>query len=141
MKDIVIANKKEERIIFSRHSKEVLSKHYAIEHVVFRATNSYLKIKQMNGQMQKKCFTPSEQQKINDEIYNIFEGSIQEMIILCSSLTENDIVFCILSKIGFSIDTIGCCLGNVNSFPLKQRKHRIKTKMSQCGTLFKFFFV
>jgi hypothetical protein len=101
---------------------------------LFQVTTSYEKIKHLAelNKSAQKCFDANERQKLDEDVRTVFADLIRKMKTDCPLLTEEDIVFCCLSKFGLSNQIIGFCMGSVDAYILRQRKYRIKEKMTKC---------
>jgi hypothetical protein len=113
------------------------------ERVTFRLTTSYRRIEQLEKQEQKKYFTVTEQKEFQSEINRIFKDSIRQIRSFCPALTDEDLVFCYLAaEWDLPNSTMCYCFGNCSSLPIKQRKYRIKEKMTeaQCEAIFDCIF-
>jgi len=112
---------------------------FSLECKLFMKMDSYHLIER---KCNKKCLTTDERQLLGLEIHYAFPRLIMTMKAACPSLTEEDLIFCCLEKLGMD-DLIIChCMGNVGKQPENQRKYRIKKKMkeAQCDYLFDVIF-
>lgn len=71
--------------------------------------------------------------KDREELYKILQmiyaDFYEELHNLCHLLTEEDLFFCCLAKMNFSMPLISACAGYPRTASARQRKHRIKKKM------------
>ena len=112
---------------------------FQLECKLFMKMNSYRLIEQ---KCNKKCLDPNERLLLNSEIHYVFTRLIKTVTEACPDLTEEDVVFCCLSKAGLDNLTISRCMGSLSRQSVNQRKYRIKKKMKEagCDTLFDVIF-
>lgn len=77
-----------------------------------------------------KVLTCKERQNLDFLIKDIFGVFIHKLKAKCPSLTEEDLLFCCLSKLDFSIQLISLCFGITDTNSIRQRKYRIKKKLA-----------
>ena len=89
-----------------------------------------------------KCLTPNERQLLNMDIHYVFVWLIETEQRACPSLTDEDVLFCCLTKLGLDNSIICRCMGSANKQAANQRKYRVKKKMkaAQCDFLFDIIF-
>lgn len=118
---------------------ELIYNMFRLECQLFIKTDSYRLIKQAYN---KKCLEPDERQLLNADIHSAFTGLIETVRETCPNLSDEDITFCCLSKLGLDNSTICFCMGNVSKQVITQRKYRIKKKMKKvkCDYLFEMIF-
>jgi len=112
---------------------------FNLECKLFIKMDSYRLVKQKCYQ---KCLDSNERQFLNLEIHYVFTRLIKTISDSCPELTEEDIVFCCLSKSGLDGSIICRCMGSISKKTINQRKYRIKQKMKRagCEELFEFIF-
>ncbi len=120
-------------------TNELIQYIFHLECQLFMKTNSYYII------MEKcniKCLNFEERNQLQHDINNIFSKLIQIIKKSCPELTNEDILFCCLKKIGLDNSIICHCMGNVNKQAINQRRYRIKRKMkeSMCYEIFYLIF-
>lgn len=107
---------------------------------LFQTTDSFKKI----ASIEKSKYIPDKQKKMDNiksiriEIKNIFTEAIQNLQELCPNLTQEDILYCILSYLKLSNLTIKMCMEVASSSALTQRKYRIKKQLAK--PIFDFIF-
>jgi len=92
----------------------------------------------------KTIFTYKQQDTLKKEVLFYFQSFAKELNTTCPELTEDDILFCCLSKLNLSSAIITLCMGYSRSGTIRQRKYRVKQKMSandQCQALYNSIFV
>lgn len=107
---------------------------------LFQATDSFRKVIAI-----EKCkYIPDKQKKkeeidfIRMEIKSTFAQTIQNLQESFPTLTQEDIIYCILSYLKLSISTIKICMQIESTAALTQRKYRIKKQLNQ--EVFNFIF-
>jgi len=133
---------------FSKPSKVNLNQEYdelihdvfQLECKLFMKMDSYRLIEQ---KCNKKCLNLSERQQLITDIYCVFTRLIKTIKQSCHNLTDEDIIFCCLTKFGLDNMIICRCMGSVSKQTINQRKYRIKRKMKEakCDFLFDMIFV
>jgi tetratricopeptide (TPR) repeat protein len=111
----------------------------------FKGIPIFSRITDLNSQInnQKATLTYKEQDILKDELYKIFNTSINKFQIRCPTLTEGDMIYCCLSLLKLSNSAISICFGSSDKNKIKQRKFRIKEKMTKetnNSDLFTFIF-
>lgn len=130
-------------IIYKRTKTKISSnmeKHiYEVEEVIiksFQLMPIYKRIQELPKNKKElsskeyKPFTLEEFDELRKTIKNIFSKFIHQLNDVCPLLTEEDIIFCCLIKVDLPVITIAYCFMSFNTNPLKQRKKRIKEKMT-----------
>jgi len=112
---------------------------FQLECKLFMKMDSYRLIEQ---KCNEKCLNFDERQTLNSEIHYSFTRLIKTIKDACPDLTEEDIIFCCLSKTDLDASIICRCMGNNCKKSTIQRKYRIKKKMIEagCETLFEVIF-
>ena len=103
---------------------------FQLECKLFMKMDSYRLIEQKYNE---KCLNFDERQVLNSEIHYSFTRLIKTITDVCPDLTEEDIIFCCLSKTGLDGSIICRCMGSVSKKTTNQRKYRIKKKMNEAG--------
>jgi len=118
---------------------ELLLDVFNLECKLFMKMDSFRLIEQ---KCDKKCLSPNERQLLNEEIHYVFERLIKTVKESCPSLTDEDIIFCCLTKSGLDFKIISNCMGSISRQSVNQRKYRIKKKMQEarCDFLFDMIF-
>jgi len=94
----------------------------------------YAKIMKLADQKESdniKVLNPSERKELKKNIEFVYSDFIDDLAVLCPSLTEEDIFFCCLSKLKLSLFAISICTGYSQTSSSRQRKYRIKKKMTE----------
>ena len=119
---------------------ELIHNLFQLECKLFMKMDSYYLIEQ---KCKKKCLNAFERQMLNTEIRYAFTYLIKIMMEACPSLTEEDLLFCCLGKLGLNNQLIGRCMGCVNKQPINQRKYRVKKKIKEakCESFFEFILL
>ena len=112
---------------------------FNLECKLFMKMDSYRLVEQKCA---KKCLNKTERQVLNSEVHYVFTRLIKTIKEACPGLTDEDILFCCLGKLGLDSLIICRCMENVSKQPVNQRKYRIKKKMkeAQCDSLFDLIF-
>jgi len=89
-----------------------------------------------------KCLNPDERQMLHADVHYVFTWLIKNLKQACRDLTDEDIIFCCLTKSGLAGSTICRCMGSISKQTANQRKYRIKKKMKEagCESLFEMIF-
>jgi len=101
---------------------------FQLECKLFMKMDSYRLIEQ---KCKEKCLNFDERQILNSGIHYSFTRLIKTINSACPDLTEDDIIFCCLSKTGLDASIICRCLGSISKKTINQRKYRIKKKMQE----------
>jgi len=112
---------------------------FRLECKLFTKMDSYRLIEQ---KCHKKCLNPNERQLLNTDIHYVFTWLIKTIKQACRNLTEEDVIFCCLSKLGLTSPAICHCMGSISKQTANQRKYRIRKKMkeAECDSLFEMIF-
>lgn len=100
---------------------------------LFQTTDSFKKI----NYIEKNKYIPNKLQKKGDikyirtEIKSSFAEAIQNLQELYPSLTQDDMLFCILRYLKLSNNTVKICMEIASSPALTQRKYRIKKQLTK----------
>ena len=78
-----------------------------------------------------KCFTPTEIRQLSADIHHVFKPLITDLKRSCSSLTDEDILFCCLARLGIASKNIGHCMGCASKQAVNQRRYRVKKKLKE----------
>ena len=112
---------------------------------IFKRTKIFDHIMEINLEREEKgpdaVLKNKEQEILKKEVNSIFETFIDDLRKNCESLTNEDLLFCCLSLLKLPNPTIGICFGSSNTDIIKQRKCRIKSKMSKTDSSFLFNFM
>ena len=98
---------------------------------LFQTTDSFKKI----ISIEKNKYIPDKAKKLKEikeiriEIRNTFAEAIQNLQEFCPNLTQDDVLFCILSYLKLSKLTIGICMEGASAPAQNQRKYRIKKQL------------
>lgn len=103
---------------------------------LFKQSSIYKKITKLAEQKvaNKKeliVLTNSEQKKLKEVVMDIYADYISNTKAQYPSLTDEDLLYLCLEKVGFSNQTISLCFGNTDTHALAQRKYRIKERMNR----------
>lgn len=99
---------------------------------LFKDKPIYKKIQKLENQKESdniEILGSKDREELNKIILVIYADFYKELYHLCPILTEEDIFFCCLAKINFSIPLISACAGYPRAASARQRKHRIKKKL------------
>ena len=113
---------------------------FQLESKLFSKTDAYRLIEQ---KCHKKCLNPDERKQLYTDIHYVFTRLIETIRKACPSLTEEDVMFCCLVKLGLDNSIVCRCMGSISKQTVNQRKYRIKKKMKEakCDFLFDMIFV
>ncbi|MDR0799730.1 MAG: hypothetical protein LBN18_08230 [Dysgonamonadaceae bacterium] len=109
---------------------------------LFQIKPIYKKIQQLKAQKLDRLSMKS-QIELKNEISASFSIYIAKLEDLCPQLTEEDLIFCCLFKLKLDMPTVSLCYGVTDTNAVRQRKSRIKKKMtedSQCEDLYASIF-
>jgi len=109
---------------------ELIMDVFQLECKLFMKMDSYSLIEQ---KCSEKCLNFDERQVLNSEIHYSFTLLIKTITGACPDLTDEDIIFCCLSKTGLDASIICRCMGSISKKTINQRKYRIKKKMNEAG--------
>ena len=112
---------------------------FELECKLFMKMDSYNLIEK---KCNKKCLNQDEKQQLNMDVQYAFAKLIKTIKETCPRLTNEDVIFCCLTKSGLDTMIICHCMGSFSLQTANQRKYRIKKKMkeSKCGFLFDLIF-
>jgi len=118
---------------------EWISEVFQLECKLFKKMDSYRLIEQ---KCNKKCLNPNEKQLLNTDIHYVFTYLIKVIKQACRNLTDEDVLFCCLIKLGLTSSVICHCMGSISKQTANQRKYRIRKKMkeAECEILFDMIF-
>ena len=112
---------------------------------IFKRTKMFACIQELNQQKEneksKEILNNKEQERLKQEINNVFGTTINNLRENYPVLTDDDLLFCCLSLLKLPNLTISMCFGTTNTNRIKQRKFRIKEKMNGLGSTFLFDFI
>lgn len=102
---------------------------------LFKQSSIYKKIAKLSEQKvsNKKelaVLPNNEQIKLKETIWDIYDDYIIEMKKQYPLLTDEDLLYLCIEKVGFSNQVISLCFGNTNTHAIAQRKYRIKERMN-----------
>lgn len=83
------------------------------------------------------CFSAHDRQSIIDSVERSFAPLFDQIRTDASSLTDTDLVFCVLSNIGVGATTIADCL-TISPHTVRVRKHRMRDKLP--ASWYDFFY-
>ena len=120
--------------------KELINDVFELERKLFMKMDIYLLIKQ---KCNTNCLTPIEIKQLNIDISHVFVRQIRILKKSCQSLTNEDVMFCCLKKLGFDNLVAGRSMGIASRQAINQRKYRIRKKMNAdgCKYLFDMIFL
>lgn len=114
---------------------ELINDVFELECKLFMKMDSYHLVKQ---KCNDKCLSPDESKQLCFDVYYVFTRLIRIINNSCPRLTEEDIIFCCLKKLGLENKIVGHCIGGVSKQAFNQRKYRVKKKMKDAGCDFLF---
>ena len=83
------------------------------------------------------CFSAQDRQAIIDSVERSFAPLFDQIRTDASSLTDTDLVFCVLSNLGVGATTIADCL-TISPHTVRVRKHRMRDKLP--ASWYDFFY-
>ena len=107
---------------------ELLNDVFELERKLLLKMDCYRLIEQKS---KIKCLSLSEQKALYDDIHHVYTRLIRTIKQACSSMTEDDIVFCCLSKLNLDNTSLSHCMGSTSRQAINQRRYRIKKKMKE----------
>jgi hypothetical protein len=113
---------------------------------VFKQTPIYAEIAALAMQTQgrnARVLSHARQEALDVELAETFAEFATELRAVCPSLTAGDVKLCCLSLTGLSSFGRALCFGSVETNVVKQRKHKIKRKLTTDDVgrqLFDFIF-
>ncbi len=117
--------------------KELQEMQYMIDELrlkLFKDNPIYKKVKKLTLQEENeniKILSLSEREELKKIVRHAYPDIINELKTRCPLLTEEDIFLCCLSKINLSQISISICTGYTQTNSVRQRKYRIKKKMTE----------
>ena len=115
-----------------QEENEELKAHvFQLESKLFTKTDAYRLIQQKSS---KKSFTPDEIRQLNTDINYAFDGLTKALKQSCSSLTDEDVLFCCLTTLGIETRNLGHCMGSASRQAVNQRRYRVKKKMKKASS-------
>ena len=112
-------------------NEELLWHVFQLESKLFAKTDTYRLIQLKSG---KKSFTPDEVLQLDKDINYVFDWLIKALKQSCSSLTEEDILFCCLTTLGLETRNLGHCMGTASRQAVNQRRYRVKKKLKEASS-------
>lgn len=125
---------------YRKLTKELMRDVFELERKLFMKTDSF---RLVELKCNKKCLNPDERKQLYCDIHYVFTKFIKTLEKFCPTLTEEDIMFCCLKKIGLENMIAGHCIGGISRQCINQRRYRIKKKMNEanCDYLFDMIFL
>ena len=119
--------------------KELMNDVFELERKLFLKMDSYCLIEQKS---KIKCLSLADKQMLYADIQHVYTRLIRTIRQACSSLNEEDVMFCCLSKLNLDNTRLGHCMGSTSRQAINQRRYRIKKKMKEanCDYLFDMIF-
>ena len=112
-----------------RQENEDLKQHiFQLESKLFMKMDCFTLVEKKS---KTKCLSPSESQQLFSDINNTYDLTIKILKQSCLSITEEDIIFCCLSKLNLDNTSLSHCMGSSSRPAINQRRYRIKKKMSE----------
>lgn len=90
-----------------------------------------LKLAQQKESDSVKVLSPHDREELKGILKFVYADFIEDLQASCPSLTDEDVLFCCLSKLNLSLFAISICTGYDQTGSVRQRKHRIKKKMTE----------
>lgn len=78
-----------------------------------------------------KMLSLEKREELKRVINTVYVDFIEELKTVCPSLTDEDIFFCCLAKMNLPVTAIRICAGYLQTGSARQRKFRIKKKMTE----------
>jgi tetratricopeptide (TPR) repeat protein len=98
---------------------------------IFRKTPTWKHIIHPSESGTKKAvISPEEREKLRNETAIIFARFIEKLRTSCPTLTDDEILHCCLALAGMDAKAISLCFGYTSTSATRQRKTRIKKKMT-----------
>lgn len=94
----------------------------------------YKKIKELSireGQESVTVLPSKEREELKNVVHKIHADLFRELNTLSPSLSEEDILFCCLAQLGFSLSLIAACTGYTRLESARQKRYRIGKKMAE----------
>ena len=117
--------------VLIQRKKEIESSLVEYQHTIFKEKKSHRMLAEfMKPQnTDKKLLNSKEQKQLQKDIFSSYVVFINQLKMECPSLSENDILFCCLLKLGIQYKQVHLLYGFSNSNTIRQRKSSIKKKM------------
>lgn len=111
--------------------KKLKEEKLALRNWLFKQSDIYKKIIKLSKQnvsskKELSVLTDAELKKLKETVLDIYTDYIAGIKAQYPKLTDGDLLFLCLDKIGFSSQTISLCFGNFGTHALAQRKYRMK---------------
>lgn len=144
---LFILNNRKKRIKQQEQENELLRKENEIlelnelHYRNFKEKPIYKRILELEES--KEILTFKEQEILKNEINFYFQLPIKDLQSACPSLKDDDILLCCLTKLNLSSSAIMLCMGYTGTNTIRQRRYRIKKKMTQdydCKELYESIF-
>lgn len=129
-----------------KYRQEITERETAIERLkaekeslrtwLFKQSSIYQKVEKLSKQKvtSKKeltVLTNHEQKVLKEVVMELYADYISDTQTQYPLLTDEDLLYLCLEKVGFSYQTIALCFGNTNTHVVAQRKYRIKERMNE----------
>jgi hypothetical protein len=129
-----------------KYRQEITERETAIERLkaekeslrtwLFKQSSIYQKVEKLSKQKvtSKKeltVLTNHEQKVLKEVVMELYADYISDTQTQYPQLTDEDLLYLCLEKVGFSYQTIALCFGNTNTHVVAQRKYRIKERMNE----------
>ena len=85
----------------------------------------------MTSKKELTVLTNHEQKVLKEVVMELYADYISDTQTQYPLLTDEDLLYLCLEKVGFSYQTIALCFGNTNTHVVAQRKYRIKERMNE----------
>lgn len=112
----------------------------ALQNVISELRLNFLKEKPLYKRIQKltlqsldediKLLSQTDRAELEKIVGMLYANFMKELRKVCPSLTDNDLYFCCLVNMGFSLQAISICTGFMDTTAARQRKSRIKKKLT-----------
>lgn len=119
---------KEEELIYLQYRIDDLRNNFITIHPVYK---QIMLLVDKTERENNKVLSSVKREELKKIINTVYVDFIQELQILCPSLTEDDIFFCCLNKMNLPIEVVRICAGYLQTGSARQRKFRIKKKMTE----------
>lgn len=103
---------------------------------LFKQSNIYqtiekLSIQKVTSKKELTVLTNHEQKVLKEVVMELYADYISDTKTQYPLLTDEDLLYLCLEKVGFSYQTIALCFGNTDTHVLAQRKYRMKARMNE----------
>ncbi len=103
---------------------------------LFKQSNIYqiiekLSIQKVTSKKELTVLTNHEQKVLKEVVMELYADYISDTKTQYPLLTDEDLLYLCLEKVGFSNQTIALCFGNTDTHVLAQRKYRMKARMNE----------